>query len=110
MRSVACQRWIELFEEHPDESGGRQVLHSVDDGCLALYFEDNGAGIPRNELPMVFEPFFSTKRRREGIRIGLATTRKILEMYGGAIDVRSTEGEGTRFDLMIRLASDKSTQ
>ncbi len=76
---------------------------------VEMSFADNGAGIRAEDLRMIFEPFFSTKSHREGIGIGLATTRKILEMYGGSISASSVEGEGTRFDMKFRLYTDDPT-
>ena len=72
---------------------------------LVLSFEDNGCGIAADDLERVFEPFFSTRARRGGIGIGLSTSRKILEMYGGSISVTSVENIGTRFDLTLMLSS-----
>ncbi len=73
---------------------------------LDLVFEDNGCGIPVGELRRVFEPFFSTKAARDGIGIGLSTSRKIMRMYGGTISVSSREGKGTRFDLRFGLCQE----
>jgi polar amino acid transport system substrate-binding protein len=72
---------------------------------LELSFEDNGCGIPPEQLRLVFEPFFSTRSHRDGIGIGLATTRKVMEMYGGSIVVTSEVDKRTRFDLKFELFS-----
>jgi nitrogen fixation/metabolism regulation signal transduction histidine kinase len=62
---------------------------------------DDGAGVPAHVLPRLFEPHFST--RSSGSGLGLAMSRQIVESWGGAIAIASTEGEGTR--VRIELAA-----
>lgn len=69
--------------------------------------EDAGVGIPAEVLPRIFELYFTTKPRGSGI--GLATTYRILQMHGGAMDVRSNADpaaadRGTTFTLRIPVA------
>lgn len=68
-----------------------------------LTFTDNGTGITEDDLPRVFDAFFSTKPN-QGTGLGLATVKKIVEMYGGTISVSSRIGEGTEF--VVRLTGD----
>jgi len=77
---------------------------SQGDHQVILTFSDNGHGISRENLPRVFELFFSTKTDNGGTGIGLATTRKIVEMYDGKIDVESIEGTSTRFTIHFQKA------
>jgi len=63
---------------------------------------DTGVGIPAGELDNVFKPFFTTKPR--GLGLGLPLARRVLERYGGSLNVASTPGVGTTFT--IRLAMD----
>ena len=62
---------------------------------------DDGSGVPAHVLPRLFEPHFST--RSSGSGLGLAMSRQIVESWGGAIAIASTEGEGTR--VRIELAA-----
>ena len=69
---------------------------------------DEGEGIPAELLPRIFELYFTTKAKGSGI--GLATTYRILQMHGGAMDVRSTTDasspeRGTTFTLRLPIAS-----
>jgi len=68
--------------------------------CLSLI--DTGKGISPENLPRVFEPFFSTKQ--SGCGLGLATTKRIVEAHGGTIEVRSELGRGTQFTIYLRIA------
>jgi two-component system NtrC family sensor kinase len=65
---------------------------------------DDGRGIPRDHLPRVFEPFFSTKGLR-GTGLGLAITWGIVEGHGGTIEVESDVGRGTRFTVRLPIGS-----
>lgn len=70
------------------------------DKYVTLKFTDNGAGISEKDLPRIFDTFFSTKPD-SGTGIGLAMVKKIIEMYGGEISVRSTPGDKTTFSLLF---------
>jgi signal transduction histidine kinase len=60
---------------------------------------DTGRGMPPDVLARLFEPFFSTKPGGSGL--GLPTTRKIIHAHGGAIDVQSEVGKGTKFTIRL---------
>jgi signal transduction histidine kinase len=63
---------------------------------------DNGPGIAPEILARAFEPLFST--RRYGTGLGLATTRQIIQQHGGAIELTSRLGKGTRARIFLPLA------
>ena len=66
---------------------------------------DGGHGIPPEHLSQVLEPFFTTKAAGIGTGLGLSTVLWILDNCGGAMDIQSTVGEGTRIDLYLRDSS-----
>lgn len=67
---------------------------------------DNGLGIPRDDLPRVFEPFFRGAHTSPipGTGLGLAIVRRVVEVSGGKIAVDSQPGEGTTFVVSLPLA------
>lgn len=69
--------------------------------CIAI--TDTGHGIDSHLLERIFEPFFTT--RPSGNGLGLATVREIVREHGGALNVQSTVGEGTRFEIWLPRAS-----
>ena len=66
---------------------------------VRITFSDTGLGIPEEDLPHMFEPFFTT--RADGSGLGLATSYSIVERYGGRIEVESVEGAGSTFSVVL---------
>jgi two-component system NtrC family sensor kinase len=62
---------------------------------------DEGAGIPEETLPHIFEPFFSTKEEGKGVGLGLAIAYGIIQQHGGTIEVMSTPQKGTTFTVRL---------
>jgi two-component system nitrogen regulation sensor histidine kinase NtrY len=77
----------------------RSIIQS-DNGRIAISVQDDGQGIPKDVLPRIFEPHFST--RTSGSGLGLAISRRLIESWGGTMGIESTEGQGTmvRIDLV----------
>jgi signal transduction histidine kinase len=71
---------------------------SVD--AVKVVIEDNGVGIPPENLERIFEPFFTTKAG-VGTGLGLSVTYGIVKKLGGDIQVESTPGEGTQFTVTL---------
>ena len=69
---------------------------------MRITVNDDGTGIARAALPRVFEPHFST--RTTGSGLGLAISRRLLESWGGSIEIESEEGRGTH--VVITLEAD----
>jgi two-component system, NtrC family, sensor kinase len=65
---------------------------------------DNGVGISEQELPHIFEPFYSTKRETSGIGLGLAIVHGIVENHKGRTRVDSQPGRGTIISIILPLA------
>ena len=68
---------------------------------IAIRVHDSGAGIAPDVLPHIFEPFFTTKEAGKGTGLGLATVFGIVQQHQGTIDVSSTPGDGTTFDVTL---------
>jgi len=73
------------------------IRPEVDDVVIGI--SDNGAGIPKDQMENIFNPFFTTKA--QGTGLGLAIVAKIVDEHGGTIKVQSTPGEGTTFHLNL---------
>jgi signal transduction histidine kinase len=80
--------------------GGRVVVRTRGArGRVEVAVEDDGVGIAHEQLPRLFEPFFSTKKGGTGL--GLALTQQIIQDHGGEIHVASRVGRGTTFTLSV---------
>jgi two-component system NtrC family sensor kinase len=74
-----------------------------DDEHIRIEFADNGIGISEQDIPHVFEPFFSTKEKGNGIGLGLSIVHGIVQNHKGRIEVRSTRGVETVFSIILPL-------
>jgi len=84
--------------------GGVLTLRSHDspDGSrLIVEVCDTGTGISPDDLPRIFEPFFSTKPRGVGTGLGLSIVARIIEAHKGSIAVSSERGRGTTFRIEL---------
>jgi signal transduction histidine kinase len=64
-------------------------------------FSDTGPGIPREQLPKIFEPFFSTKTPGRGTGLGLSICYGIVAEHRGHVQVDSQPGQGTTFRVLL---------
>ena len=82
---------------------------SVAVSCVAKDFyadirvEDTGYGIPAEQMPKIFEPYFTTKQGKNGTGLGLYITKKVIDDHHGSIKVESTPQVGTAFTLRLPL-------
>lgn len=70
---------------------------------VQVEIEDDGSGIPTEQLDKIFDPFYTTKGKGVGTGLGLAISYGLVEEHKGKIEVVSQGGEGTRFSLIFPL-------
>lgn len=83
-------------------AGGEVLLSAVtDESSVTISVKDNGIGISEADMDKLFQEFSqvdgSLSRRHEGTGLGLALSKKLVEMHGGSIGVESSPGQGSRF-------------
>jgi len=83
------------------EGGNLQVGAEVIDHKMHIRFSDTGKGIFREEQKFIFEPFFTTKGKR-GAGLGMAISYAIIERMQGEIKLKSEEGKGTTFTVILQ--------
>jgi len=91
-------------------TGGRvEVLVASDNGSALATVRDTGIGIAAEELPNIFERFYRVDKARSresgGVGLGLSIGRWIAEAHGGTVEVQSTPGRGSIFQVRLPLAS-----
>lgn len=70
---------------------------------IEISISDNGLGIPSEDLPQVFDPFYTTKDPGKGTGLGLSVSYRIVEDLGGSIRIHSTPGQGTTVIIELPL-------
>ena len=91
--------------EHTTEGGRIDVSVAESDDTVSVTVADTGEGIPSEDLPHVFDRLYradpSRTRSTGGAGLGLTIAKQLIEAHGGTIHVESTEGEGSRFILIL---------
>ena len=81
------------------------VYNSAGESSKEIIVEDSGIGVPKEELPNLFERFYRVDKSRSkktgGMGIGLSITKAIVEKHGGRIYAENREGGGTRFVMVL---------
>jgi signal transduction histidine kinase len=68
--------------------------------------KDSGPGIAPDDLPRIFEPFYTTKKEGYGVGLGLSTVYGIMQHHHGTVTVESTPGQGAAFMLRLPASPD----
>ncbi|HWR58643.1 MAG TPA: ATP-binding protein, partial [Thermodesulfovibrionales bacterium] len=101
MKTCILNVLMNSFQAMPG-GGTLTISTEKDDGNLVLSVSDTGKGIPKENLSKVFEPFFTTKNN--GLGLGLATTKRIIEEHGGKISLQSDDGSGSTVNVSLPLS------
>jgi signal transduction histidine kinase len=100
--------------KYSPDGGTIRVQARRDDGQVVISVHDQGIGIPRHELPRVFDRFHRVDseevRKAGGSGLGLAICRGIVEAHGGRIWAESEPGAGSTFSFTLRAATAPSPE
>jgi two-component system NtrC family sensor kinase len=100
----ACVAIIVNASEAVLENGEIVISTRNPDGdTIRIDISDNGIGVPADDIPHIFEPFFSTKHDTNGIGLGLAIVHGIVKSHNGKIEVKSELGKGTTISISLPL-------
>ncbi len=100
----ACQAVVNKTAQCGDTSPGLLIISTfIQDNHLAVRFDDNGCGMPKELQKRIFEPFFTTKSVGDGTGLGLSISYGIVEQHHGRIEIDSEVGKGTRFTVFLPL-------
>jgi len=73
-----------------------EYLHAVQ-----ITVRDTGSGISEEDIPHIFEPFYTTKKEGKGTGLGLSVVYGIIDRHSGSISVESKQGIGTTFTITL---------
>jgi len=100
----ACVAILVNASEAVLENGEIVISTNNPDGdTIKIEISDNGIGISGDDIPHIFEPFFSTKHDTSGIGLGLAIVHGIVKSHNGKIEVKSELGKGTTISITLPL-------
>lgn len=91
---------LNAFQAMP-AGGDLTVGTKASDSTAFIIFEDTGIGVSRENLPKLFDPFFSTKST--GLGLGLAMTKRVSEEHGGKVDFQSIGGKGSTVIISLPI-------
>jgi two-component system, NtrC family, sensor kinase len=100
----ACIAILVNASEAVSENG--EILlktYNSDEDHITIEISDNGSGIAPDDIPHIFEPFFSTKHNTRGTGLGLSIVHGIIQSHDGNIDVSSEVGKGTSISVILPL-------
>ncbi len=96
----ACVAVLVNASEAVSDNGEIVVsTRNPDNETIVIDITDNGIGIPEDDIPHIFEPFFSTKHDTSGIGLGLAIAHGIIKSHNGKVDVKTELGKGTTISI-----------
>ncbi|MFA6092776.1 MAG: response regulator [Elusimicrobiota bacterium] len=81
-----------------------QIRAELQGSEVLVHVRDSGHGIPKDKLPRIFEPFYTTKAPGKGTGLGLYICQNIVSRHGGRLEVDSQEGEWTEFTVRLPVA------
>src|SRR5262249_22775259 len=99
--SQVLQNLLSNAIQHCDEAPIIRIDAHEESGFWRIRVTDNGTGIDEANRERIFEPFKRLTRKREGLGLGLAICRKIMESHGGTIACESSSREGTVFSFRL---------
>jgi len=101
LEQVVLNLLVNAFDAVTGQPAPREVTvrASAQDGCAVLAVLDTGTGVARGDLERIFEPFFT--RKPNGMGIGLAICRTIVEAHGGRIFARNRAEHGSVFEVTL---------
>jgi len=89
----------------PAENGRIHVCSEILDTSVRISVSDNGCGISEENLPRVFTPYFTTRRKLGGMGLGLFIAQKVAQSHGGTMSVESALDKGSKFVLKLPRAA-----
>jgi two-component system sensor histidine kinase ChvG len=102
---AAIRNVIENAASFAGEGGRVRVSAQIQGERCAIEIADTGPGIPPENLPRVFDRFFTDRRSGQGTGLGLALAKAIVEAHGGTITAASPPGGGALFTIRLPLVS-----
>ena len=92
------------------KGGWLSITTAISESEALVELSDTGVGIPSEHLSRIYDPFFTTKPEGRGTGLGLSVTYGIVQEHGGTLTCESDPSQGTRFRLVLPVASPTSRE
>ena len=102
---------IDNASKYTPEGGEIRITAEAEEDLIIIQVSDSGAGIPKDEMPLIFEQFYrgsSALERTAGAGLGLSIVKSVVESYQGRIWVESKLGHGTTFTVVLPTAESEA--
>ena len=109
IKQVFVALLVNSTEAVPEDGEIKLTTRNSDDSYIWVEISDNGSGIVPEDIPHIFEPFYTTKRHGDGVGLGLglAIVHGIVKSHEGSIDVSSIPGKGTTMSIKLPLIKEE---
>ncbi len=97
---ILLKNLVENAIKYNEAGGSITIRLSRDNRRTKVAIEDTGKGIPKEDLPLIFQPFFGGKNKK-GMGLGLAISKKIADFLSAELRIRSEEGKGTTAEILL---------
>ena len=104
LQQVLLNILINAADAMPD-GGSIYIRTKEDKRWVVIAIKDTGMGIPAAELDKIYDPFYTTKSPDKGTGLGLSISLKIIDEFGGKLQVKSKEGKGSEFTIYLQKGS-----
>ena len=94
---------LEKIEFHEEKEAGQLIIPPGQYARMSI--TDSGHGMTPDVRDRIFEPYFTTKRGRDGTGLGLSTVHGIVKLHDGAVTVYSEPGDGTTFNVFLPICT-----
>jgi signal transduction histidine kinase len=96
---------LKIFESSEREGWQRQSWFRAGDRAVVIEITDTGHGIDAAKMPLIFEPFYTTKPAGKGSGLGLTVAKKIVDLHYGRLEITSRPEGGVRATLTLKTAT-----
>ena len=99
---------LNAYDAMREKGGTLTVSTRIEEGGVAMRFNDTGTGMDAETLARIFDPFYTTKESGKGTGLGLAIVHQICDTHNAKVYVDSEPGEGTEFRIIFPVAQEEN--
>ena len=98
---MSCERTGTMIPDGAQVAGNLKCIDDRGGRLVEILVADDGPGIPQENLPRVFDPFFTSSEPGHGVGLGLFIVQEIVREHGGCLAIDSRRGKGTQVIVLL---------